>query len=43
MNCVACINLCPSKATNYGGKTQNRRRYRNPRISADELARQGVT
>ena len=43
MNCVVCINWCPSKAINYGCKTQNSRRYRKPRINADELARQGVT
>lgn len=40
-HCVACISWCPAKAINYGGKTQNRRRYRNPRITADELARRG--
>ena len=37
-HCVACISWCPAKAINYGGKTQNRRLYRNPRINANELA-----
>ena len=36
-HCVACISWCPAKAINYGGKTESRRRYRNPRIKADEL------
>ena len=40
-HCVACISWCPAKAINYGTKTQNRRRYRNPRIDVDELTRQG--
>jgi len=40
-HCVACISWCPAKAIDYGSKTQNRRRYRNPRIKADELTRQG--
>jgi len=38
-HCVACISWCPAEAINYGGKTQNRRRYRNPRVTADELTR----
>jgi len=37
--CVACISWCPAKAINYGNITQTRRRYRNPRIKADELKR----
>ena len=39
-HCVACISWCPAKAINYGGKTRDRRRYRNPRITADELTRE---
>ena len=35
--CVACISWCPAKAINYSNKTQNRRRYRNPRINADDF------
>ena len=40
-HCVACISWCPVKAIDYGEKTRSRRRYRNPRITADELIRQG--
>ena len=40
-HCVACISWCPAKAINFGNKTQNRRQYRNPRVIADELVRQG--
>jgi len=36
-HCVACISWCPAKAINYGNKTLDRRRYRNPKITADEL------
>jgi ferredoxin len=36
-HCVACISWCPSKAIEYGSKTQSRRRYRNLRIKAEEL------
>ena len=39
--CMACISWCPAKAIDYENKTQTRRRYRNPRIKADELIRQG--
>ena len=39
-HCVACISWCPAKAINYGTKTQNRRRYRNPQITVDEIMRQ---
>jgi len=39
-HCVACISWCPAKAINYGSKTQSRRRYRHPYVTADELARQ---
>jgi len=37
--CMACISWCPAKAIEYGNRTQTRRRYRNPRITADELMR----
>ncbi|MCL2397320.1 MAG: EFR1 family ferrodoxin [Defluviitaleaceae bacterium] len=37
--CVACISWCPAKAINYGGKTQARRRYRHPEITAEDLGR----
>lgn len=36
--CMACIQYCPKRAINYKDKTQNRGRYTNPGISADELA-----
>ena len=35
--CVACIQLCPEKAINYLDKTQNRRRYHHPQITAKDL------
>lgn len=38
-HCVACISWCPARAIEYGGLTQARRRYRNPRIHASELTR----
>jgi ferredoxin len=36
-HCMACISWCPVKAVNYGKITQTRRRYRNPRIKAEEF------
>ena len=38
-HCVACISWCPAKAIDYGSKTKNRRRYRNPRVTAEEFLR----
>ena len=38
-HCVACVSWCPARAIEYGGTTQSRRRYRNPRIQSDELMR----
>ena len=38
--CMACISWCPVKAIDYGGRTQARRRYQNPRIKAEELFRE---
>jgi len=35
--CMACISWCPEKAIDYGNKTKNRKRYRNPRINVNEL------
>ena len=37
--CMACISWCPSKAIDFGDKTRDRRRYRNPRITAEEMVR----
>ena len=39
-HCVACISWCPTRAIEYGNKTQSRRRYQNPHIKAEELFRQ---
>ncbi|MDR0491866.1 MAG: EFR1 family ferrodoxin [Oscillospiraceae bacterium] len=39
-HCMACISWCPAKAINFSNKTQDRRRYRNPRITVEELTRQ---
>ena len=36
-HCVACIQLCPGKAIEYGKKTGRRGRYINPRIVAKDL------
>ncbi len=30
--CTACIQYCPSEALQWGKKTQNRKRYRNPNV-----------
>lgn len=38
--CLACLQFCPKQAINYGDKTRNKRRYTNPDISYQELARQ---
>jgi len=35
--CLACINLCPVRAIEYGTGTIRRGRYKNPNISIDEL------
>jgi ferredoxin len=35
--CVACIQYCPQKAINYKDKTQNRKRYHHPDISAEGM------
>ena len=41
-HCVACISWCPAMAIENGNNTQNRRRYRNPRVTADDLTRKGL-
>jgi Fe-S-cluster-containing hydrogenase component 2 len=38
-HCVACISWCPTRAIEYGNKTQSRRRYRNPNIKVDDMQR----
>jgi len=35
--CLACINLCPVKAIEYGKGTVKKGRYKNPNITVDEL------
>lgn len=35
--CLACINLCPVRAIEYGKKTSKRGRYHNPSITIREL------
>jgi len=36
-HCVACIQLCPNQAVEYGKRTQRRTRYMNPQILAEDL------
>lgn len=35
--CLACINLCPVRAIEYGKGTEKRGRYKNPNITIEEL------
>jgi len=35
--CMACIQWCPVEAIDYSDKTQNRKRYSNPEIKANDL------
>jgi len=36
-HCVACIQLCPNQAIEYGNKTKQRERYKNPRVPYKDL------
>ena len=36
-HCVACISWCPVQAIQYGEKTKTKRRYRNPKITVNEM------
>ena len=36
-HCLACIQLCPQKAIQYGNKTRKRKHYINPDVSLKEL------
>ncbi|MCL2362220.1 MAG: hypothetical protein FWC73_10460 [Defluviitaleaceae bacterium] len=36
-HCVACIQLCPNQAIEYGNKTKQRKRYKNPRVLQKDL------
>ena len=35
--CTACIQYCPEKAIQFGTKTINRNRYKNPNVSLNEM------
>ncbi|GHV46241.1 iron-sulfur protein [Clostridia bacterium] len=35
--CMACIQFCPQKAINYKGKTEKRKRYHHPEVTAQDL------
>ncbi|MDR3121471.1 MAG: flavodoxin, partial [Clostridiales bacterium] len=37
--CMACIQFCPKRAINYRDKTQKRKRYHHPDITAQDLVR----
>lgn len=37
--CLACLNNCPADAIEYGEGTRGKKRYKNPKISAEELAK----
>ena len=36
-HCVACIQLCPSHAIEYGNRTKKRKRYVNPRVCVKDI------
>ena len=38
--CMACLNLCPAKAIQWGPKTKGRGRYRHPDVNVDDLKAQ---
>ena len=38
--CLACIQLCPQQAIEYGDKTVGRKRYRHPEIRVREIMEQ---
>ena len=40
-HCVACISWCPEKVIDFEGRTQSRRRYRHPKITVEDLLKQG--
>lgn len=35
--CLSCLNNCPADAINYGESTRGKKRYRNRRVSVDEI------
>lgn len=36
-HCLGCLNVCPADAIDYGKSTRGKRRYKNRRISAEEI------
>lgn len=36
--CLACINFCPTKATQFGKGTEKKGRYTNPNVRISELS-----
>lgn len=36
-HCMACIHWCPKAAIQYGSRTQKRRRYHHPKVTASDL------
>jgi ferredoxin/flavodoxin len=39
--CMACLQWCPQEAINYRGKTESRKRYRHPGITAADMINSG--
>lgn len=37
--CLSCLNLCPVNAIDYGKSTREKKRYKNRRLSAEELTK----
>lgn len=37
--CLGCLNVCPADAIDYGKSTRGKKRYKNRRVSAEELIR----
>ena len=38
--CFACINLCPESSIQFGNKTSGMRRYRNPKVTVEDIINQ---
>jgi ferredoxin/flavodoxin len=38
--CMACLHLCPTRAIQWGKKTENRDRYRHPDLTVSDMERQ---
>ena len=41
--CMACIQWCPSEAIQYDQKTDKRKRYHNPKVTAKDIVRRNNT